>query len=65
MKWFYMPKGKHIEISKRVAIHQNSWFLLFPNICLYGYGFEGGFSKLCSIQIEWMYWALTLQLVIE
>lgn len=41
MKCFYMPKGKHIEISKRVEVHQNSWFLLFPNICLYGYGLGG------------------------
>ena len=62
MKYFYMPKNKDIKVNKNVTVSQVSWFLLFPNICIYGFGDNKRFSKISSITLEWLYWQLTIQI---
>lgn len=62
MKCFYMPKNKDIEVNEKITFSQVSWFLLFPNICIYGFGYNKGFSKISAITLEWLYWQLTIQI---
>lgn len=46
-----MPKNKDIEVNEKITFSQVSWFLLFPNICIYGFGYNKGFSKISTIKI--------------
>lgn len=62
MRYFYMPKCISGRLTKNITFHQVSWFLLFPNICFYGEKFQKRLSKIEAIQIEWLYWQLTIQL---
>lgn len=62
MKYFYMPSNKDIKVTEKITFCQVSWFLLFPNICFYGLGYNKGFSKISSITLEWLYWQLTIQI---